>query len=54
MDVGEWQRRLEEAFSEDNVVGGRYLMDILDAEKKYSSQVLPKLHGYSVLSDSFF
>ena len=53
MDVAEWQKRLEDTFSTDNIIGKR-LLTIIDMEKVYGQFVVQKFHGYRVLTDSFF
>lgn len=52
MNTEEWQKRLEQTFSRNGVVG--YLLnDVLSAEKNYSILVEDKYQGHSVLSHSF-
>lgn len=53
MDVAEWQKRLEDTFSTDNIIGKR-LMTIINMEKAYGQCVVQKFRGYRVLTDSFF
>ena len=52
MDVGEWQKRLEDNFSIDGVVGGN-LLAIIEREKAYGDYFINKFHGQSLLLDSF-
>ncbi len=52
MDIREWQRRLEETFTEQGVVGGG-LTPVLDAERSYGVYVASTFHGQHVLADSF-
>jgi len=53
MDVSEWQKRLVDTFSTDEIVGKR-LMAIIEMEKAYGLHVVNGYHGYRVLTDSFF
>jgi len=53
MDVSEWQKRLVDTFSTDEIVGKR-LMAIIEMEKAYGLHVVNEYHGYRVLTDSFF
>jgi hypothetical protein len=52
MDVGEWQSRLEDAFSEGGIVGP-YLLDVIALERAYGEHYIATFHGQSVLMDSF-
>jgi len=52
MDKEEWQTRLESAFEERGIVGGR-LSPILQLERAHSDHVLQRFHPYLVLADSF-
>jgi hypothetical protein len=52
MDVAAWQKRLEEHFSTDHVVG-RDLVSLYSSENAYEQFIVSKLHGYLVLMDSF-
>ena len=52
MDVATWQKRLEQNFSVNGVVGG-HLLEIIDMEKAYGEFVVKTFHGQSVLIDSF-
>jgi hypothetical protein len=53
MDVGDWQKRLEEIFSFEGVVGGR-LLKIIDAEKSFGAHITETYLGHLFLIDSFF
>lgn len=53
MDVGDWQKRLEETFSVDGIVGRR-LQYILDAEVNYGVHIANTYHGHLFLINSFF
>ncbi|GBE17320.1 hypothetical protein BMS3Abin15_01161 [bacterium BMS3Abin15] len=53
MNVSEWQKRLEDTFSKNGVIGPR-LLDILNQELDYGNYVVNTFHGYSVLQDCFF
>lgn len=53
MDVSKWQRRLEEAFTKDGIIGHR-LVGVINQEKEYGDYVINTFHGYGVLQDCFF
>ena len=53
MDVAEWQKRLEDTFSEDGLIGKR-LLNIIEMEKEYGQYVMQKFSGYRFLTESFF
>jgi len=53
MDVGDWQKRLEETFSVDGIVGRRFQY-ILDAEISYGTHIAQTYHGYLFLINAFF
>lgn len=52
MDVDKWQRRLEENFTVDGLVGGN-LCEIIRNEKECGVFFAETFHGQSVLIDSF-
>lgn len=52
MSVNNWQRRLEDAFTKDGIVGGG-LLPVLEGERKCRKFVVSKFHGQMVLGDSF-
>ena len=52
MNVDEWQKRLEDNFTINNVVGG-YLLSIIDSERDCENYFAQTFHGQSVLIDSF-
>lgn len=52
MSVEEWQRRLEDTFRSDGVIGFE-LLNIIDAEKQYGRDAIKYFSGYRVLQDSF-
>lgn len=52
MDVAEWQRRLEENFSVDGLVGGQ-LLEIIEMEKAFGEYYIGTFFGQTVLIDSF-
>ncbi len=52
MDVAQWQRRLEQNFTVNGVVGG-HLLEVHRLEKACGQFFAHKYHGQSVLLDSF-
>jgi hypothetical protein len=52
MDVGEWQKRLEDNFTEYGMVGG-HLLKIIEKEKACGKFYVETFHGQLVLIDSF-
>ncbi len=52
MDVAEWQKRLEDNFTANGIVGG-YLSDIFEQEKACGHYFITTFHGQSVLIKSF-
>ena len=52
IDVNQWQKRLEDNFSSNGIVGG-HLFEIFDLEKKCGESFANTYHGQSVLIDSF-
>ena len=52
MDVAEWQKRLEENFTVNGVVGGN-LFPIFDQEKACGEYFANAFHGQCVIMDSF-
>lgn len=53
MDVGEWQKNLEENFSDNGVFGGRILSPIIEQEQICGAYFIQNFHGHRVLADSF-
>jgi hypothetical protein len=53
MDVAEWQKQLDDTFSDDGIIGKR-LLNIIEMEKKYVQYIMQKFNGYQILTDSFF
>jgi len=54
MDVDQWQKRLEDNFTEGGIVGGSKLASLLGSEDTFGAHVSNNYHGYLVLADSFF
>lgn len=52
MNVAEWQKRIEDNFTVNGVIGGR-LLEVLDLEKACGDYFARTFHGQSVLIDSF-
>lgn len=52
MDVEEWQKRLEDNFTECGMVGG-HLLEVIEMEKAYGQHIVASFHGQSLLMDSF-
>ena len=52
MNVEQWQKRLENTFSFNGLVGGQ-LQDIFQCEREYGEYFARTFHGQSVLIDSF-
>jgi hypothetical protein len=52
-DILEFQRRLEAAFSHNDIVGGRLLVDTMNQEDATGAAFVKKYHGHRVLTDSF-
>jgi len=52
MNVKEWQKRLEDTFSFNDMVGGQ-LQDIFQCERVYGEYFVKTFHGQSTLIDSF-
>ena len=56
LNVGEWQKRLEDTFSVGEIVGGS-LLEVLDAESDYYYYyyyfITTRCHSHLVLMDSF-
>jgi hypothetical protein len=53
MDVAEWQRRLEDTFRKDGIIGQR-LLKVIKQENEYGDYVINTFQGYVVLQDCFF
>jgi hypothetical protein len=53
MDVGEWQKSLEENFTYNGVVGGRILPATMEQERICGAYGVSKFHGHRILADSF-
>lgn len=53
-EIRKWQEKLEEAFSYQNVVGGRFLLPLIDQERAVGQHFVEKYRGHRVLIDSFF
>lgn len=54
MNVSEWQDRLEKYFNENGIIGGTYLLDIINQESEYGEYIENRFIGHRVLIDSFF
>lgn len=52
-EIKAFQKRLEDAFSYNEVVGGRFLLPVINMEKEVGSQFVEKYHGHRRLTDSF-
>lgn len=52
MDLAEWQKRLEDNFSVNGVIGG-HLLNIIDLENACTQFFTSRFHGQSVAIDSF-
>lgn len=52
MNIKEWQKRLEDTFSFNDMVGGQ-LLDIFQCERTYGEYVAKTFYGQSTLIDSF-
>lgn len=52
MDVAEWQKRLEDNFTINSVVGGN-LLAVMESERECENYFARNFHGQSVLIDSF-
>ena len=48
-----WQKRLEDAFTEEGVVGGKFLTRTIAAEERVALTFAEKWHGHRILTDSF-
>jgi hypothetical protein len=48
-----WQKRLEDNFNEDGVVGGKLLARTMEAEERIGLSFAEKWHGHRILTDSF-
>jgi hypothetical protein len=48
-----WQKRLEDNFTEDGVVGGKLLARTWAAEERIGLAFAEKWHGHRILTDSF-
>ena len=53
IDLESWQRRLEEYFSHDGIVGGKFLTYVMQREDEVGAEFVNKYHGHRVLIDSF-
>src|SRR3954471_2493265 len=53
MDVGEWQRALEDNFTFNGVIGGMILPSTMEQERICGSYFVKKFHGHRILADSF-
>jgi hypothetical protein len=51
--VKAWQKRLEDTFTEDGVVGGKFVTRTIAAEKRIGLAFAEKWHGHRILTDSF-
>ncbi len=52
MNAEEWQKRLEQNFTENGVVGGG-LLELMEQEQSYGALISNNFHGYLLLADSF-
>ena len=52
MNVDDWQKRLEENFSTNGIVGSS-LLRVVEQEKNYGDYFVKTYHGHSILSSSF-
>lgn len=52
--IHNWQKTLEDAFSFGEIVGGRFLLPLIDLEKAVGEHFVTKYRGHRVLIDSFF
>jgi hypothetical protein len=48
-----WQKRLEDNFTQEGVVGGKLLASTMAAEKRIGLAFAEKWHGHRILTDSF-
>lgn len=53
VDIGEWQRRLDDTFSDGGDVIGPQLLKVIELERACGEHVIATYHGQSVLMDSF-
>lgn len=53
MKVDEWQKRLEDNFTYNGVIGGKILPSTIKQERICGSYFTQKFHGHRVLADSF-
>ena len=53
MNVGEWQKCLEDNFIYNGVIGGKILPSTMKQERICGSYYIKKFHGHRVLADSF-
>jgi hypothetical protein len=53
MDVGEWQKRLEDNFTYNGVIGGKILPSTTEQERICGAYFIQKFHGHHILADSF-
>src|SRR4051794_34195750 len=53
MDINEWQILLKDNFSSNDIVGGKYLIDVMQQEEDLGDQIVNKFHGFNVIADSF-
>jgi hypothetical protein len=51
--IAEWQKRLEDTFSYNEIVGGRWLLSAMDQEDEAGKIFVHKYRGFRVLTDSF-
>jgi hypothetical protein len=52
--IAAWQKGLEEAFSTDEIVGGKYLAEVQAEEDECGACIVFKYRGHRVVHDSFF
>jgi hypothetical protein len=52
-EIKAWQERLEKAFGQDGVVGGRFLRVARKREQDTGAAFVDKFHGHRILTDSF-
>jgi hypothetical protein len=52
-EIIDWQKRLEEMFSHNDIVGGRFLLQAMNEEDAAGEHFIKKYRGHRVLTDSF-
>lgn len=50
--IKEFQKRLEDTFSHEGLIGGRYLIEVMGQEQATGEAFVNKFHGHRVLTDS--